>query len=148
VIAFRGLQNLLDHQSLLKWTTDNHYSLSVFPYEAVDQAEDLAAANKDSIIDIIGFSRGARAAYELTEQSPQLQYNRLITIGTHPSVSKTFGNVRSPLPNVRIHLNFVEQFQQYPGFFDNPINVDLGNVVHLQAVKKTLELLDDPKYNK
>jgi pimeloyl-ACP methyl ester carboxylesterase len=114
----------------------------IFSYFQVAEAGDYMK-HLIGAIDIIGFSRGARSAYELAAAYPNISIRRMITIGSFHTVTSSFGNgTRPPLKNVGEHRNYIESHQQPPDFNKNPINISLGPTIHYESVKKVLDILE------
>ena len=138
MIAFKGLNEAFETKVMTEWCRKNNYTLRIFGYKELDQA--IKYVNKtprESHIEVWGYSRGAVAGYKLIKLTPNVKYARLHTIGTHPTVTNSFG----VLKNVSRHTNYVETHQQPKGFFKNPNNVSLGPVNHFEATKKALEVI-------
>lgn len=142
IIAFRGLDNVFDDEAMKQWSKNHNYKLKIFSYYEVDKAVKFANSLVSDHIEIFGFSRGARSAYEFAQQTPTIRYKRLITVGAYHTVTSSFANTRPPLPNVLEHRNYVERHQQPDGFSKNPINISLGDTYHYDALRKTLNILE------
>lgn len=142
LIVFRGLNNVLDKASVFAFAKKHNATLMVFSYFQVAEAGDYMKHLKGPI-DIIGFSRGARSAYELADAHPNIPIRRLITIGSFHTVTSSFGNgKRPPLRNVGEHRNYIESHQQPQDFDKNPINISLGPIIHYDSVKAVLDILE------
>ena len=146
LIVFRGLNNLLDDDSVVKWAQAHDYALKIFNYFEVDSAKQYVLGLKDSQIEVLGFSRGAVSAYDLCRATPNVQYKRLYTVGTYITVTQSFGNSRPELDNVEMHRNYVEDFQQPDDFQDYACNISLGHCEHMASVKKALAIIEAAHY--
>lgn len=142
VIAFRGLYNVFDDNSMKVWCDKFDYKLKIFSATQVEEAVKYASKLQSDHIEIFGFSRGAKSAYELAQATPNIKYKRMITIGSYHTVTSSFLTSRKPLSNVLEHRNYIEKHQQPDDFNKNPINISLGNTYHYDALKKTLDILD------
>lgn len=144
MIAFRGLNSVIDEQTLTDWCEENRYVLRVFNHEQTDAALTYALTLKTVHLELLGFSKGAESAYELAEDLVDVKkIRRLITVGTYHTVTTSFATKRRPkLKNVKVHYNFVETAQQPENFKANPINVSVGKVDHLTALKESFKLID------
>lgn len=145
LVAFRGINSLLDEKAVKAWAKQNGYAVKIYDYPEVNAAAKYVDALNDSAdVDVLGFSRGAVSAYQLVASTPDEHYNRLITVGAVRSVTTSFGNGERPKPsNVGQHLNFSESWQQPDGFSKNPINISVGDVEHMDSVGKALEMLSN-----
>ena len=143
MIAFRGLNNIFEDATMKKWCDKNGYKLKVFNYYDLNDAADYVTELDSDHIEILGYSRGAVSAYSLAKITPKVQYKRMLTVGSYHTVTSSFGRARPKLKNVHVHLNYIEKHQQPEGFFNNPINVSLGECSHFKAVEKTLSMIDN-----
>lgn len=142
IIAFRGLNGIMDDASLIYWAKANGYDVKIFQHYEMNKASSYLSKVKYKSIEILGFSKGAETAYAFCKSHKDRNFERLLTIGTYHTVTSSFGYSRLPLKNVTAHLNFIEKHQQPKGFEDNAINISLGPTIHFDAVKKTLKMLD------
>jgi len=144
LIIFRGLGGLLETEAIKKYSENNNYKLKIYHYTEIDNAiKYIQTIDKNNFQhkEIWGFSKGAESAYETIELTPNSKYAKLITIGTYPTVTSSFGESR-PIPsNVRKHKNYVESWQQPKEFTHNKNNISLGNVAHMEALSKTISIL-------
>jgi len=143
MIAFRGLNNIFEDSTMKKWCQKHDYKLRIFNYFEVADAIDYVTDLDSDHIEILGYSRGAVSAYDLAKKTPDIHYTRMLTVGSYHTVTSSFGNARPKLKNVGVHLNYIEKHQQPKGFFNNPINISLGECSHFKAVEKTLSMIDN-----
>ena len=144
-IFIRGLNGVMDDAAAIEWAKKREFDLKIFNWQPMAPIVTYINKLRDPI-DLIGFSKGAEIAYAVAQQMPHIWFDRMITVGAYHTVTSSFGTKRRPrLINVAKHWNFVEKFQQPEGFFNNPINIDLGDVSHFNSLKKALGILDTLK---
>lgn len=139
MIAFKGINGVFEEDAMKKWCDSNEYQLLTFQFFDVEDVAEFVRRQPIRHVEILGYSRGAPAAYELARKTPLQFYPRLITVGAHKTITASFGTTRKALRNVKQHLNFSETHQQPPDFDANPINISLGVCSHFEAVSEVLK---------